>query len=90
LLDLLTQRFMPLPQAHDLLVFFEQHRKQEDLEGQSMRGVLGSRQVLAGAGEEVVQGQLVRAPQGAPEAGKGGLFLLENDGGGGEGSAHEF
>lgn len=47
-----------------------------------MRGVLGGGQVLVGAGEEVIQGQLVGAAQGPTEAGKGGLFLLEYDGGG--------
>ncbi len=43
----------------------------KDFEGQGVGGILRGRQVLAGSSEQVVQSQLVRPSQGAPEAGKG-------------------
>ena len=84
------QVFELLAQAHDLLVLFEQHGEQEHFEGQGVRGVLGGRQVLAGAGEQVIQAELVGSAQGAPEAGEGGFFLQKNLCGGRKGTAHMF
>jgi len=40
-----------------------------------MGGISRGRQVLVGGGEQIVQGKLVAAAQGAAEAGKGLLFL---------------
>src|SRR3989304_383285 len=77
-----------LAQAEDLLVFFKQHGKHEDLEWQGMRGKLGGSQVLPRTGEQVIQGQLVGAAQGTAEAGKGGLLLQEGLGGRRKGASH--
>jgi hypothetical protein len=60
------QGFELLADAQHFLMLFQEHRQQEHLEGQGVRGVLGSRQVLAGAGEQVIESQLVGAAQGAP------------------------
>jgi hypothetical protein len=84
------QIFKLLAQAQHFFMLFQQHCKHEHFEGQGMCGVLGSRQVLAGTGEQVVQGQLIGTAQGAPEAGEGGFFLQENLCGGRKGTTHIF
>src|SRR3972149_6399707 len=66
-----------LAQAQDLLVLFQQHCEQEGLEGQGVGGVGGRRQVLVSRGKQLVQSQLVAAPQGAPEASESFLLLQE-------------
>ena len=77
-----------LPQPDDLLVFLEQHAEQDGLEGQGMRGVSHSGQVLAGRGEEIVQHELVAAAQGAAKFGKGCFLFEECLGDGGKCAAH--
>ncbi len=44
-------------------MFLEQHGQQDRLEGECMGGVRHGSQVLVGVGEQVVQRQLVAAPQ---------------------------
>src|SRR3990172_3740168 len=80
-----------LAQAEDLLVFFKQHGKHEDLEWQGMRGKLGGSQGLPRTGEQGIQGQLGgggRGTGGGGEGGKGGLLRQEGVGGRRKGASH--
>jgi hypothetical protein len=69
-------------------VLFQQHRKQENLERQGMRGIRRSRQVFMGSGEQVIQRFLVAAAQGAPETQERFLLFQENLGNRGKCTSH--
>jgi len=76
-------------QMQHLLVLLDEHRQQHDLEGQQVRGIGGGGQMMARGGEQVVEGALVGAPQGAAEAGERLLLVQEGVGDGGESAAHK-
>jgi hypothetical protein len=79
--------FHLVAQTQELLVLLDEHGQEHDLEGQEMGGVGGRGQVAAGGGQEVVEGDLVFAAQGAAEADERFLLGQEGLGDGGKGAA---
>jgi hypothetical protein len=76
------------PQAHELLVLLDEHGQEHDLEGQEVRSIGGGGQMAAGSGQEIIEGDLVFAAQGAPEADERLLLGQEGLGDGGKRAAH--
>ena len=77
-LALTSSFFQDQAQALQLAGLLEQHGQQDGLEGQGVVGLADGGRVLAGGGEEGVEGALVLAAQGAAKLGERGL-LVEND-----------
>jgi hypothetical protein len=67
-----------MTQTHHLFVLFQQHRQQEDIKRQCVPGISCGSQVLPRRGEEIIQGNLIAAPQGAPETRERFLLLQES------------